>query len=36
MLRVAVPEILWSLAWTPLVYLIFHAVYRRVGGSRLA
>ena len=35
-LRVAVPEILWSLAWTPLVYLIFHAVYRRVGGSRLA
>ena len=34
MLRV--PEILWSLAWTPLVYLIFHAVYRRVGGSRLA
>jgi len=36
LLRVAVPEILWSLAWTPLVYLIFRAVYRRVGGTRLA
>ena len=36
LLQTAVPEFLWSLAWTPLVYLIFHAVYRRVGGSRLA
>ena len=36
MLRVAAPEILYSLAWTPLVYLIFRAVCRRVGGTRLA
>lgn len=36
LLRVAVPEILWSLAWTPLVYLIFRAVYQKVGGTRLA
>ena len=36
LLRVAVPEILWSLAWTPLVYFLFRAVYRKVGGARLA
>ena len=35
-LRVAVPEFLWSLAWTPLVWLLFQAIYRRVGGTRLA
>ena len=36
MLRVAVPEILWSLAWTPLVWFLFRAVHQRVGGNRLA
>ena len=36
LLRVAVPEFLWSLAWTPLVWLLFRAVYRRVGGTKLA
>lgn len=36
LLRVAVPEFLWSLAWTPLVWLLFRAIYRRVGGTRLA
>ena len=35
-LRVAVPEFLWSLAWTPLVWLLFRTIYRRVGGTRLA
>ena len=36
LLQVAVPEFLWSLAWTPLVWLIFRAVYDRVGGTKLA
>ena len=36
LLQVAVPEFLWSLAWTPLVWLIFCAVYDRVGGTKLA
>lgn len=36
MLQVAIPEWLLSLAWTPLVYLLFRAIFRRVGGARLA
>lgn len=36
LLHVAVPEFLWSLAWTPLVWLLFRAVYGRVGGTKLA
>ena len=36
LLGVAVPEWLVTLAWTPLVYLLFRAVFRRVGGTRLA
>ena len=36
LLRVAVPEVLLSLCWTPLVYLIFCFIFRRVGGTRLA
>ena len=36
LLRVAVPEVLLSLCWTPLVYLIFRFIFRRVGGTRLA
>ena len=36
LLQVAVPEFLWSLVWTPLVWLLFRAVYNRVGGTKLA
>ena len=36
LLQVAVPEFLWSLAWTPLVWLLFRAIYNRVGGTKLA
>ena len=36
LLQVAVPEFLWSMAWTPLVWLLFRAIYNRVGGTKLA
>ena len=36
LLQVAAPEFLWSLAWTPLVWLLFRAIYHKVGGNRLA
>lgn len=36
MLEVAVPECLLSLAWTPLVYLLFRQIFKRVGGTKLA
>jgi cell shape-determining protein MreD len=36
LLRIAVPEICYSLVLTLPIYLIFRAVYRRVGGDRLA
>jgi cell shape-determining protein MreD len=36
LLRVAVPQLLWSLCWVPPVYGLFHRVFRRVGGNRLA
>ena len=36
LLQVAIPEFLWSLAWTPLVWLLFRAIYNRVGGTKLA
>lgn len=36
LLRVAVPECLLSLVWTPVVYLLFRAIFRRVGGTKLA
>ncbi len=36
LLQVAVPEFFWSLAWTPLVWLLFRSIYRRVGGTKLA
>lgn len=36
LLEVAGKEFFWSLAWTPLVYLIFHLVFRRVGLDKLA
>lgn len=36
LLQVAIPECLLTLAWSPLVYLLFRVVYNRVGGTRLA
>ena len=36
LLQTALPECLLSLAFSPLVWLLFRAVFRRVGGSRLA
>ena len=36
LLRVAAAEILLSLCWTPVIYLVFRFVYRRVGGTKLA
>lgn len=32
----AVPQLLWSVCWVPVVYAIFARVYARVGGDRLA
>jgi rod shape-determining protein MreD len=36
MLQVAIPEILITLLWSPLVWLLFRRIYRKVGGTRLA
>jgi cell shape-determining protein MreD len=36
LLQVAVPEILVTLAWSPVVWLIFWRIYRKVGGTKLA
>jgi len=36
MLQVAVPEILITLLWSPLVWLLFRRIYRKVGGTKLA
>jgi len=36
LLRVAVPQLLWTLCWTPLIFALFGRVFRRVGGDRLA
>lgn len=36
LLRIAVPEVILSLCWTPVVYWIFRRIYRRVGGTKLA
>ena len=36
LLQVAGPEFLWSLAWTPQVWLLFRFIYNRVGGTKLA
>lgn len=33
--RISASEVLWSLAFFPLVYAIYRLVYRRVGGVRL-
>lgn len=29
-------ELALSLAWSPVIYLLFRSIYRRVGGTRLA
>lgn len=36
LVQVAGPECLLSLAWTIPVYFLFRAIYRRVGGTKLA
>ena len=36
LVEAAAPEFLWSVAWTPLVWLLFRAICDRVGGTRLA
>ena len=36
LLQVAVPEWLLTMIWTPAVYFLFRAVFRRVGGTKLA
>ena len=36
LLEVAIPECLLSLVWMPFIYLLFRAVYRKVGGDKLA
>ena len=36
LLQVAVPELLWSLIWSPLVWLLFRAIHSHVGGTKLA
>lgn len=36
LLQVAVPEFLYSLVWTPLIWLLFRTIFNKVGGTRLA
>ncbi|MCI8423605.1 MAG: rod shape-determining protein MreD [Lawsonibacter sp.] len=36
LLQIAVPELLFTLAWTPVIWLLFRAIYDKVGGARLA
>lgn len=36
LVEAAAPEFLWSVAWTPLVWLLFRAVHQKVGGNKLA
>ena len=36
LVEVVVKELVWSLVWAPAVYLIFRAIFRRVGRDRLA
>ena len=36
LLQVAVPEWLLTMLWTPVIYVIFRAIFRRVGGTKLA
>ena len=36
LLQVAAPEWLLTMLWTPVIYVIFRAIFRRVGGTKLA
>ena len=36
LLSVAIPECLLTMLWSPVVWLVFRAVHRRVGGTKLA
>lgn len=36
LLQIAIPEFFYTLVWTPLIWLLFRAIYRRVGGTKLA
>lgn len=36
LLRISAAEVLVSLCFTPLIYLLFRRVFRRVGGTKLA
>ena len=36
LLQVAVPEFLYSLVWTPLIWLLFRTIFNKVGGTKLA
>ena len=36
LLEVATKEFLWTLVWTPLVYLIFNRIFQKVGLDKLA
>lgn len=36
LLEVAGKEFLWTLAWTPVVFLVFRLVFRKAGRDRLA
>ena len=35
-LQAALPQLVWSLCWVPLVYAIFRRTFSKVGGDRLA
>lgn len=36
LLQAALPQLVWSLCWVPLIYALFRRVFRKVGGNRLA
>ena len=36
LLRIGVGETLLTLFWSPLVFLLFHRIFQKVGGTRLA
>lgn len=35
LLGIALPQLVWTLCWVPLVYALFYRVFARVGGDRL-
>ncbi|MBO5340504.1 MAG: rod shape-determining protein MreD [Oscillospiraceae bacterium] len=36
LLNIALPQLIWTLCWVPMVYALFYRVFVRVGGDRLA